>query len=61
MSERLRSDAAGAAPRILVVEDEGSLADSVRYNLEREGFAVTVAADGQHAPSSGSARNSRPS
>ena len=26
--------------RILVVEDEESLADSVRYNLEREGFAV---------------------
>ena len=25
--------------RILVVEDEESLADSVRYNLEREGFA----------------------
>ena len=26
------------APRILIVEDEASLADSVRYNLEREGF-----------------------
>ena len=35
--------------RILVVEDEGSLADSVRYNLEREGYAVTVAADGWRA------------
>jgi two-component system response regulator RegX3 len=37
------------APRILVVEDEGALAESVRYNLEREGFAVTVAGDGRRA------------
>ncbi len=35
--------------RILVVEDEESLADSVRYNLEREGYAVTVATDGRRA------------
>jgi two-component system response regulator RegX3 len=35
--------------RILVVEDEASLADTVRYNLEREGYAVTVATDGRAA------------
>jgi two-component system response regulator RegX3 len=35
--------------RILVVEDEESLADTVRYNLEREGYAVTVATDGRRA------------
>jgi two-component system response regulator RegX3 len=35
--------------RILLVEDEESLADSVRYNLEREGFGVTVAGDGRRA------------
>ena len=35
--------------RILVVEDEESLADSVRYNLEREGYAVSVAVDGPQA------------
>jgi two-component system response regulator RegX3 len=35
--------------RILVVEDETSLADTVRYNLEREGYAVTVAPDGRAA------------
>jgi two-component system response regulator RegX3 len=35
--------------RILLVEDEESLADSVRYNLEREGFGVTVATDGRKA------------
>lgn len=37
------------APRILVVEDEEALADTVRYNLEREGYAVTLAADGRRA------------
>jgi two-component system response regulator RegX3 len=35
--------------RILLVEDEDSLAESVRYSLEREGFSVTVAADGRRA------------
>ena len=33
--------------RILVVEDEPSLAESVRYNLEREGYEVVVAGDGR--------------
>ena len=37
------------APRILIVEDEESLADSVRYNLEREGYAVATARDGRAA------------
>jgi two-component system response regulator RegX3 len=32
---------------ILLVEDEASLAESVRYNLEREGFRVTVAPNGR--------------
>jgi two-component system response regulator RegX3 len=35
--------------RILVVEDEDPLADSVRYNLEREGYQVSVATDGRRA------------
>ena len=35
--------------RILIVEDEESLADSVRYNLEREGYAVSIAMDGRKA------------
>ncbi|MEP6758520.1 MAG: response regulator transcription factor [Actinomycetota bacterium] len=35
--------------RILLVEDEPSLAETVRYALEREGFGVTVARDGQEA------------
>ena len=29
--------------RILLVEDEESLAESIRYTLEQEGFTVTVA------------------
>jgi two-component system response regulator RegX3 len=37
------------SPRILIVEDEGSLADSVRYNLEREGYTVALARDGRDA------------
>jgi len=37
------------AARILVVEDEEALADTVRYNLEREGYSVTIAPDGRRA------------
>ena len=51
-SERIPTEAATStesAPRILIVEDEESLADSVRYNLEREGYTVTVATDGRRA------------
>jgi two-component system response regulator RegX3 len=33
----------------MVVEDEASLAESIRYNLEREGFTVEIAADGSRA------------
>jgi len=35
-----------APGRILLVEDEEALAESIRYSLEREGYAVTVATDG---------------
>jgi two-component system response regulator RegX3 len=35
--------------RILIVEDEPALADSIRYGLEREGFECTVLADGLRA------------
>jgi DNA-binding response OmpR family regulator len=36
-------------PTILVVEDEADLADLVRYNLEKEGFRVVTAPDGEKA------------
>ena len=35
--------------RILLVEDEESLAGSIRYSLEQEGFTVTLAVDGRKA------------
>jgi len=35
--------------QILVVEDESALVEVLRYNLEREGFAVAAAADGEAA------------
>jgi two-component system, OmpR family, response regulator RegX3 len=44
---------------ILLVEDEASLAESVRYNLEREGFRVSVAPDGNSGLER--FRNDRPS
>jgi two-component system response regulator RegX3 len=39
----------GGTSTILVVEDEEALADSIRYNLEREGFGVIVSSDGRRA------------
>ncbi len=36
-----------AAPKILVIEDERSLVEVLTLNLEREGFEVMVAHDGQ--------------
>jgi len=40
-----------AAPswRVLLVEDESALADSIAYSLAREGFAVLTAMDGEKA------------
>jgi len=38
-----------AAPRILVAEDEEALAQLVHYNLEKEGYRVVIAADGEEA------------
>ena len=36
-------------PHILVVEDEEHLAFGIKFNLEAEGFTVTIAGDGQTA------------
>jgi two-component system response regulator PilR (NtrC family) len=43
------SQAAGAAPRILVVEDEASLRDMLRIVLRRDGYDVLTADDGRAA------------
>ena len=37
------------APLVLVVEDEAALVTLLRYNLEREGFRVAEARDGEEA------------
>lgn len=37
------------ASHVLVVEDEDALADLLRYNLEKEGYRVSVAKDGEEA------------
>ena len=42
-------DAFLAKPLVLVVEDEAALATMLRYNLERQGFRVDEATDGQEA------------
>ena len=39
----------GGKPTILVVEDEAALLALLRYNLERQGFNVEEATDGQEA------------
>ena len=36
-------------PRVLIVEDEDAQAEMLRYNFDREGFDVLVAADGEEA------------
>jgi two-component system, OmpR family, phosphate regulon response regulator PhoB len=36
-------------PHVLVVEDEGTLAVALKYNLEKEGYRVTIAEDGEEA------------
>ena len=36
-------------PLVLIVEDEAPLVALLRYNLEKEGFAVAEAADGEEA------------
>ncbi len=48
MGMRLMPDP-GGKPTILVVEDEAPLLTLLRYNLEKQGFRVEEAADGQEA------------
>jgi two-component system response regulator RegX3 len=38
-----------APARVLIVEDEESLVEALRYNLEREGFDASSASDGRQA------------
>jgi two-component system phosphate regulon response regulator PhoB len=44
------AEPAGAIrPYVLVVEDEEALATLLQYNLDKEGYRVTIAADGEEA------------
>ena len=36
-------------PLVLIVEDEAPLVTMLRYNLEKEGFDVSIAGDGEEA------------
>ena len=36
-------------PYVLVVEDEDALSALLQYNLDKEGYRVTVASDGEEA------------
>jgi two-component system phosphate regulon response regulator PhoB len=49
MSVRDTASANQGRPLILVVEDEASLVTLLRYNLEKEGFRVAEAGDGEEA------------
>jgi len=40
---------ANGEPAVLVVEDESALSTLLRYNLEREGYRVFEARDGEEA------------
>ncbi|MCL2339703.1 MAG: response regulator, partial [Actinomycetia bacterium] len=43
--------------RILVVDDEASITELIRYNLKKEGYEVDVAADGATALSLATSAN----
>ncbi len=45
----LPAPASLSKPYVLVVEDEAALATMLRYNLEKQGFRVEEAVDGQEA------------
>ena len=37
------------SPNILIIEDDGAIAELVRYNLQAEGYRVAVASTGEEA------------
>jgi two-component system OmpR family response regulator len=49
MAAPVRSDADGAGGRVLVVDDEPSITDTIATALSYEGFQVATAADGRSA------------
>src|SRR5437660_7729426 len=47
LTQPARLTTAMARPRILIIEDERALTDVLAYNLQREGYDVTIAHDGK--------------
>ncbi len=48
-SEVVRAEEARSSPRVLIVDDEPHIVELVRYNLQQEGFATSVAHNGREA------------
>jgi two-component system phosphate regulon response regulator PhoB len=48
-SEAQRPARSATRPYALLVEDESALVELIRYNLEKEGYEIAVAADGEEA------------
>ena len=46
---RRETQTSSVKPRVLIVEDESALVELLRYNLEKAGFTVSVAYDGEEA------------
>src|SRR3989304_2787170 len=46
MKAKQAAEFAGVLPRVLIVEDESAIADSVAHVLKREGLGARTAADG---------------
>src|SRR5262245_21884841 len=49
MNRPQQTRATAAKPYALVVEDEAPLVELMRYNLEKEGYEIDVATDGEEA------------
>jgi DNA-binding response OmpR family regulator len=47
--DRAKSNDSGSRQKVLVVEDETTLVETLQYNLTRQGYAVAVAMDGARA------------
>jgi two-component system phosphate regulon response regulator PhoB len=48
-SEAQRPARSATRPYALLVEDESALVELIRYNLEKEGYEIAIAADGEEA------------
>jgi two-component system phosphate regulon response regulator PhoB len=47
--QAFRTERPSTTPHVLVVEDEDALATLLQYNLDKEGYRVVLAGDGEEA------------